>query len=299
MTDDDGRYEVRLVPPGEEYLIKAADALEGTGELPVSVPRGSTEFAAKDVALVPNDLSVSGMVVDAAGAPVAGADVVVTAQAARRASTATTDASGKFSVDRLPPGALVISASVADRKLQGQASAGAGATDVRITLAEVKEGAPLPSAGPASIVGMPLSRVGFLQVADSEPALAGKCVLVLVWDADGRPSRHAARTLVVRAEALSARGVAVISVDASSAGDATRAETLRNLGVTFPVRALAPEEKGKLPEFGIDSLPYIFLTDAAHTVRAANVSLDDLDSKLDEIQKSPEVTAPKAGQAAK
>jgi hypothetical protein len=125
---EDGRYEARL----------------GHGEYEVSGPAGPRETirvdgtgeVVRDFAAIPPQVNLAGTVVDAAGAPVAGAALRVLAVGPPSGYPiqATTDAAGRFSLRRsaLP---AVLDARSPDDSLAGLIPLAEGAADVRVALA--------------------------------------------------------------------------------------------------------------------------------------------------------------------
>jgi len=284
FADDNGRFEMPGVPKGSRYVVKAGCEGYGPNSVEVDVAADATgTVEAKPVVLPKADLGLSGVVVDAGGKPVKGAEVKVS-RADGYALIARTDAQGKFSVAGLVAGNVQLEAAVRDSGLYGVAQAGAGATDVKIMLAEQKEGRPAPvvEAG-AALAGTTLSKLDWLKF--DEAAAKDKMILLCVWDANQRPSRHYAGTLAQRAADLEKKGVVIISVDTSGVDDKTRAAAAGQLGIKFPVLTIAPENQASFKAAGINRQPFLVLTDRAHIVRASDFSLDDIDARIAEVDK--------------
>ncbi len=135
-TAADGRYEIRVVPAHRKFLIEATTESAGVmgmgaEERPVEINTDVAvdgRLAAPDVVLKTPDRSVSGTVLDEAGKPVAGVEVVAfgTGKTNRRA---TTDRKGRFTIDKVCAGAIQVQASkglVAKSSRPHPAAAGAG-----------------------------------------------------------------------------------------------------------------------------------------------------------------------------
>lgn len=114
-TDAEGRFEVRAVPPGEGGTLfvlprDLAPLLRDTG------PLAECATAELDLA-APAGGAVAGAVVDDAGAPVAGARVTASLRGRsmgfddRELRSAASDERGRFRLDALPPGEVVLRAS--------------------------------------------------------------------------------------------------------------------------------------------------------------------------------------------
>ena len=135
----------------------------------------------------------------------------------------------------------------------------------------------------SSLVGKQSPRLDGLNVHPALGDIAGKRVLLCFWDMDQRPSRRCIKELAKRVDALTAKGVAVVTVHASAV-EARKLETwLRANDVTLPVGRVSSDEKERkrqLAAWGVQSLPWLILTDKDCVVRAEGFGLSQLDEKL-------------------
>jgi beta-lactamase regulating signal transducer with metallopeptidase domain len=108
LTDADGRYEIKPLPPGHFYVINTTAQGYGTGWTKIAAfdaAAGSVE--AESMVLRAANLLVSGVVVDANGAPVKGAMVKCWGSGQPEVQTLT-DAAGKFTIENICKGELRI-----------------------------------------------------------------------------------------------------------------------------------------------------------------------------------------------
>ncbi len=135
-TDQDGRYEYKAIAEGQRYSVSAR--AEGYGQSFAEVDADDAfenHLEIKPLTLKEAALSISGIVVDVNDKPMANAEVSVSGQG-QQYRHSTTDANGKFTIDKLCEGQVYVNANVRDGRsyLHGNISAKAGDTDVKVAL---------------------------------------------------------------------------------------------------------------------------------------------------------------------
>jgi hypothetical protein len=136
-ADAEGRFEIRALPTGYPYDLLATKTGHRRGKAEVSA--GNVRDNRVDgvvIVLQRGKFSVSGVVVDADGKPVAGASVWCSGEGQVGINTRT-DADGRFKADGIFDGQVKVTASVKGndgRWLGGSVSVEGGATDVRVVL---------------------------------------------------------------------------------------------------------------------------------------------------------------------
>jgi hypothetical protein len=146
FTDADGRFELKAlpkIPEGVQYRI----SIDATGYGPmefakvelVEIP--GNRFEDKTFKLIPANMSVSGMVADGSGRPVAGAELFLSGYMGKGSiyrqprREATTNSRGEFTIGRLCEGPVRIQAGVSnDPNEVGFAVGQAGDKNVRVIL---------------------------------------------------------------------------------------------------------------------------------------------------------------------
>lgn len=114
-SDEDGRFELSNVPVGD-VLVRAYDGAHAVTSLVIQV---ETCAAIEPVRIrMSAGGSLSGLVKSSDGSPVAGAKVTVSQRAAGFVN-ATTDAEGRYRVDRLPAGSMRVTVRRGDQRAEG------------------------------------------------------------------------------------------------------------------------------------------------------------------------------------
>ena len=118
-----------------------------------------------------------------------------------------------------------------------------------------------------------------------DAAPAGKAVLLCLFDASQRPSRHVLHLLDQQAAALGQKNVGVLGVQAAVTGDDIFNEWKTSNPVSFPVgRVTEKSDKSKWAS-SVTALPWLILADASHRVVAEGFSLDELDAQIQKLGK--------------
>ncbi|MGB2821786.1 MAG: carboxypeptidase regulatory-like domain-containing protein [Phycisphaerae bacterium] len=298
-VDANGCYEVPAVPVGREYSVRASADGYGEDRAKLEVPSGSSGVVtASTIMLRRADRSLSGLVVDQKGKPVADALINVLGKG-QRPRVAHTDKDGKFSVDGVIDAAVRVTAYAKDRSAYGRAEARGGDKDVKIVLRDrgVFSSIMVVPQEPPSLVGKPLGKLDEMGLKPPLAGAEGKRVLVCFWDMEQRPSRHCLRPLAARSDELAGKGVVIACVHASAVDRTQVTAWLEENKVAVPA-GMVPDEKDKTPQerarhrWGVRALPWLILTDEKHTVRAEGFALRELDHRLKSPGQSKHPTRP-------
>lgn len=145
-TDEQGRYELKGLPPGQDLTIAAWADGHGVADRTVSTEGTKSVIEMETFALEPAVLSVSGLVKDADGKPVANAHVsIIGDEQPTTTQPIKTDKDGKFIARGLVKGKAQVWAFVSEGGLHGLALTEAGDESVVITV----ESRPSPSSMPS------------------------------------------------------------------------------------------------------------------------------------------------------
>ena len=278
-TGPDGLFEIKALPAGLRYavLITARGFGPTSAEVnPATGPPGRIELA--PIRLVAANQHVAGVVVDAENEPVSGAWVYLRGeQQTPRSKRA--DAQGHFIIDGLSVGTVRLSANSPTGGF-GTAEAQAGDTNVTLRLG-VRTVAAEPR-GVASLRSKPLPDLTTAGLTPTDLP-EGQPALVLLLDAEQRPSRAMLKSLTALGPELKAKAVAVVLVQIGDMTDETFATWKQENPTAFPfVRWNRPPDKGRT-DWGATALPWLLLTDKSHKIVADGFALDDLESKLKEL----------------
>jgi len=144
-TDAEGRFEIRVLPQGYDYVLSANKIHYLVGQTEVrSENVRDNHIDGISIVLPRGNFSVSGVVVDAKGKPVPNVWVYCTGKG-QAGINSRTDADGRFKADGIFEGQVEVIANVKGddgRWLSGGIDTTAGATDVRVVLGT--GGAPPP-----------------------------------------------------------------------------------------------------------------------------------------------------------
>jgi hypothetical protein len=282
-TDAQGRYEVETLPAKQRYRIKAsADNYGQVGTVIDATETAGNRVQVSTLALPVANLSVSGVVVDAAGQPVSGASIYSypdewIGQPSRHTRS---DAAGKFVLEHLCAGEIYVSVHTQPRPLAGELLTEGGARDVRIVLTERgSRETPFVPRTPAFLLGKPLPE---LKSAGVElPADANdRMLLVCLWDLNRRPERDCLAWLTSWAASSGGKRVTVVAVQAGKVEPRVLSQWMERTKSPFPVGCLTGDiEKARLA-WGAVSLPHLILTDKKHIVVAEGFSVSELHTKI-------------------
>ncbi len=282
VTDADGAYRFTALPANEsdeEYYAVAAYAsgYNGNSVSPIR-PDGPVDkpIELEPIILKPADRIVSGIVVDIDGHPVSGALVQTprpyNEDAKQPYCRTLADRNGRFCLEGLCTGpAKIESVAPGAPRTWGHTQTVGGERNTRIVLGQTLQGAKY-------LVGTPLPSWERLGLSSAADRCAGKAILLCLVDPQQRPSRHCLKQLADRATLLSQRAVATIVVPLSD--DAVEMD---QYDASFHI-ARCDGDGAKLREvLGVQSLPWLVLTDLEHTIVAENFAVSKLDSLLGAI----------------
>ncbi|UCF15389.1 MAG: carboxypeptidase regulatory-like domain-containing protein, partial [Phycisphaerales bacterium] len=276
--DDTGHYEIRAIPSGHKYSVNAS--AEGYGRRYVRIDTGGAanqRLEVEPLILSVANLSVSGIVVDDIEQPVS--NIRIYAYGNGQPSRETfTDTKGRFTIVNVCPGELNIQANSQDRaarRYHGRTRAEGGAKNIKIVVYEMDQrGRPVP-VRPPSLLGKALPDLKALGINRLPAELTGKRVLVCFWDMNQRPSRHCMTRIAKQIEALKSKGIVVIAVQASKVDQNVLDGWAKKYNI--PVSAMVGGDDRKIRfSWGVQSLPWLILTDSQHVVTAEGFRLSEL-----------------------
>jgi len=276
-ADADGRFEIRALPRGRQYTVLAS--AKGFGQEQRHVPATDTATNRLELdpfTLVRADQRIAGVVLDEDDKPVARASIYTYGDRQPNLN-ALTDAKGRFSLERVCPGPIQLSANARGGGY-GNATAEGGDTNITIRLG-ARPGVRMSAPRIASLKGKPLPDLAPLGLTPAD-APADQPLLAVLIDAEQRPSRRALRLLGEQAAALKAKGVAVVAVHAGTMAEDAFKAWKQEAALPFPIGCLKGESEKALATWGAGALPWFILTDKAHRVMAEGFDLDELDAKL-------------------
>jgi protocatechuate 3,4-dioxygenase beta subunit len=287
ITGADGTFEIKAVPPDQQYRITALAKGYGNHDVQVNqLTSTDGRYHAGEFRLALANLSVTGVVVDANDKPVAGASVRAYGENQPdrlNMQDVQTDAAGKFTITGVSAGTLRLSADARGGvRRYGYVQTEGGATDVQIVVSDRPTSQLYAPRRPASLKGKPLPPMKDLGI-DLPAGAAGKRLLVCFWDMGQRPSRNFVTQLAARAAALDEKGVMILAVQAAKVPEGDLRQWIEKNKIPFPAWTIAGDTDKTQFAWGVVSLPHLILTDAAHLVVAEGFAPSELDKQVETV----------------
>jgi hypothetical protein len=107
-----------------------------------------------------------------------------------------------------------------------------------------------------------------------------KSILICFFDMNQRPSRNCLIELAKRVGELNEKDIVIVAVHTSKVDETKLNEWVKSHTFSFPVGTVKGNEKKFLFDWGIQSLPWLILTDKQHTIVAEGFGIDELDDKI-------------------
>jgi protocatechuate 3,4-dioxygenase beta subunit len=287
LTNTNGLFEICAVPaPTEDFRYRIEVSSEGFGpvkrrEIPFDTAQ-DRQVQVSTFILTPADKSISGVIVDANGTPVAGIPIFITGPrgsntAGQPRQQSSSDKQGRFSVNGVCAGPLRIQAGFGSRPGgAGFLDAKGGDKDIKVVLGQ--DGAHVPY---VSLEGKQLPELKDFGIKLSPVDIEGKRILICFFDMQQRPSRHCMIQLTKQAEQLRNKAVTVIAAQASKIDREDLNQWIKKYNIPFSVGMVRGDIEKIRFAWGVKSLPWLILTDSKHIVRAVGFGLTELDGKIE------------------
>ena len=286
LTDSHGYYVFSALPPKHgdfNYRVSVHAAGFGPKEydrIEIEGEAGATTEV-PTIQLVPANVSISGIVVDANGLPAAQVPIFLHGADSfdQPDKSTATDKDGRFAICRICKGPLRIQANFSSSPGgSGFLRAQGGDTNVKIILGQ--EGVHQPY---VSLAGKPLPELEELGIKLSPADIEGKRILVCFWDMEQRPSRRFISQLTKQAEQIKDKGVVVVAIQASKIDQDELSQWKNKHNIPFQIGMIKGDAEKARFAWGIRSLPWLILTDRKHIVCAEGFSLGELENKLRQL----------------
>jgi protocatechuate 3,4-dioxygenase beta subunit len=288
-ADQEGHFEILCVPVDQEYYVTAA--AKGFGKKQERFDVTDTQDQFMDLGqfhVVVANLRISGMVVDANDQPVAGARIYGYGEGQPDIHNIKTDNRGTFTIPQVCAGRLSISANYygpGRSRQYGNVETEGGATDVKVIISPSGNSRRFIARKPPSLMGKPVPTLQGLgrdiQALDQNDT----ALLFCFWDMQQRPSRHLIKQLAKQATLLAERGVKVIGVQTTDMDEAELTAWLKTNHVPFKVGIITAEAENPLFNWGVQSMPWMILTNTNREVVAEGFSIGKLAAQLDQQRK--------------
>jgi protocatechuate 3,4-dioxygenase beta subunit len=280
-ADAQGRYEIKCLPPDAQYIVFATAQGRSRSQQQVQGDSETNRVELSPFILKLADRVLAGQVLNENDKPASGVNVSLNGEDQPNGNMIT-DSQGRFHF-QVCEGQISLFAYSQNGGGNAQATVEAGDTNVVMTLSS-QPGNFRQTSRHASLKGGPLPDLTTVNLA-GDTAPAGKPVLLCLFDASQRPSRHVVHQLNEQAVALRQQTVSVLGVQAAVISDETFNQWKTASPVSFPVgRVTEKTEKTKWAS-AVPALPWLILTDAQGRVVAEGFALDELDAQIKQLAK--------------
>ncbi len=276
----EGRFEVECLPPDGKYLIYASASGFGRHQEQLSPDDETNRVKLEPFVLNRADRVIAGQVLDANDKPASGVSVQLEGGDQPEGSM-TTDSKGRFHL-QVCDGQVRLYAYSQSGSGSAQATVEAGDTNIVINLNSSSGGILQPQR--ASLKGAPLPDLTVVNLA-ADAAPAGQPVLLCLFDAGQRPSRHVIQQLETQAAALRQKNICVLGVQAVQVGDDIFNGWKSGSLVSFPVGRVTEKSAKTKWASDVSVFPWLILADASHRVVAEGFPVDELDARNSENAK--------------
>lgn len=276
-----GRFEISALPPDQKYNLWANAKGFGSAYQNVESEEAATNWIdMSGFVLQVADQRIAGQVVDADDKPVAGAYVHMYGQGQPNSSVRT-DGQGRFAFDQVCAGSVQLSSNI--RNAYGNVRVEAGETNAILKLGENTSYSSREAPRRPSLRGKPLPDLAAVGLA-AEAVPADKPVLLCLFDLEQRPSRRCLRSLSEQLASLQEKGLVVAGLQAAIITPEAFKEWQDGKSVAFPVGRVADKSDKTKWASGVESFPWLILTDAKRQVVAEGFDIEELAAKLKDLK---------------
>jgi hypothetical protein len=130
------------------------------------------------------------------------------------------------------------------------------------------------------LTGKPLPDFNTIKTDFDLERTSGKRTLICFWDMNQRPSRNCMMQLGKKVQELNEKDVVVIAIHSSNIDEKPLKEWVKKNNITIPVGMVRGDDEKVRLIWGVQSLPWLILTNSRHLVIDAGFGLSDLDDKI-------------------
>jgi len=277
----EGRFEIKCLPSDAQYLVSASAKGYGKHQQNLSPEYETNRVELEPFVLKHADSVIAGQILKDDDKPASGVNVQLNGED-QPDGNMTTDSKGRFHF-QVCEGQIRLFAYSQSGGGNAQATVEAGDTNIVMNLSS-QPGNVRQAPRRAALKGSPLPDLATVNLA-SDTAPAGQPVLLCLFDAGQRPSRHVISQLEQQAAALRQQNIFVLGVQAAVTTDDLFNQWKSASPVSFPVgRVTEKSEKTKWAST-VSALPWLILTDASNHVVAEGFALDELDAQVKKLAK--------------
>ena len=277
----DGRFEIKCLPADGRYTVWATAKGYGRIQQQVEDESETNHLDLEPFVLQLANRVIAGVVLTDDDKPASGANVQLNGDGQPQGHT-TADSKGRFHF-RVCDGTIRLFAYPQSGGVGAQASVEAGDTNIVMHLRSQPVGI-RETPRRASLKGSALPDLAGVNLA-ADAAPAGQPVLLCLFDASQRPSRHVVNLLAQKTAALKQKNISVLAVQAAGVSDEVFNDWKTAGTVTFPVGRITEQSEKSKWVASAPALPWLILADANHRIVAEGFSVDELDAQVEKVAK--------------
>jgi hypothetical protein len=275
----EGRFEIKGLPADAQYLVSASAKGYGKHQQNLSPEYETNQVELETFVLKHADRVIAGQILKDDDKPASGVNINLNGDG-QPDGNMTTDSKGRFHF-QVCEGQIRLFAYSQSGGGNAQATVEAGDTNIVMNLSSSPGSFRAPPRR-AALKGGPLPDLTSVNLA---AAPASQPVLLCLFDAGQRPSRHVIQLLEQQAAALRQKNICVLSVQATVTSDDIFNGWKSANSVSFPVGRVTEKSAKTKWASDVSALPWLILTDAGHKVVAEGFSLDDLEAQIQKLAK--------------
>ena len=189
-----------------------------------------------------------------------------------------TDEQGRFFIKGVAPGPVRIQGNYANAPGgAGFTTAQGGDQDIKVII-----GQRLIHMSTNSLLGKPLPSMSQFSLSLDRQLTQNKMILLCFADIDQRPSRNTILRLNEQAQELLDKDLYMVFIQAVPVSEKKLVAWLKNNEILPPAGMSKTSilELGSSYSWGVQSLPWLILTDRQHNVTAEGFNIDELNEKI-------------------
>jgi 5-hydroxyisourate hydrolase-like protein (transthyretin family) len=280
-ADASGRFEIKCLPMTGEFIVWATAKGYGKRQQPLHPEYETNRVELEPFALKHANMVIAGQVLKDDDKPASGVNVNLNGDG-QPDGYMTTDSQGRFHF-KVCEGQINLYAYSQSGNGNAQANVEAGDTNIVMTLTSSSGGSRTPPRR-AALKGGSLPDLTSVNLT-AEAAPAGQPVLLCLFDAGQRPSRHVISRLNEQATALNEKKVCVIGIQAAVITDEGFNAWKDAKPISIPVGRVTEKSAKTKWVTSTSAMPWLILTDANHKVVAEGFPLDELDAQIQKVAK--------------
>ena len=277
----EGRFEIKCLPADAQYMVAASAKGYGKHQQNLSPEYETKQVELETFVLKHADSVIAGQILKDDDKPASGVNVQLSGDD-QPDGNMTTDSKGRFHF-QVCEGQIRLFAYSQSGGGSAQATVEAGDTNIVMNLT-ASPGSFREQPRRISLKGSPLPDLTSVNLA-ADAVTAGQPVLLFLFDAGQRPSRHVIQLLEQQSAMLRQKNVCVLGVQAAVTSDEIFNGWKSASPVSFPVGRVTEKSAKTKWASEVAAFPWLILTDAGHKIVAEGFPLDDLDAQIQKLAK--------------